>query len=169
MIVQLLSETPAVLSLGKLCKEHGYQWARGQEPRLTKNGKIFAKTDNFVTLVVPGRSSASGSSSSSTSRMQGTTPSESQDPDKTRSDSLASGNRDGTDSDKMERDDQSQAVPEWLQNFPENLEEPQIPVPAHTSQEDSDLERPTKLVEKSKFRKRRFYIHLPKAEIATCA
>ena len=80
--------------------------------------------------------------------MQDTTPSESQDPDKTRSDSLASGNRDGTDSDKMERDDQSQAVPEWLQNFPENLEEPQIPVPAHTSQEDSDLERPTKLVEK---------------------
>ena len=38
--VQLLEETPAVLSLGKLCKDHGYyQWVSGQEPRLTKNGK----------------------------------------------------------------------------------------------------------------------------------
>ena len=84
---------------------------------------------------------ASRSGSSSTSRMQDTTPSESQDPDKTRSDSPASGNRDGTDSDKMDRDYQSQAVPEWLQNFTENLEESEIPVPAHTSQEDSDSER----------------------------
>ena len=36
--VQLLEETPAVLSLGKLCKDHGcsYEWVSGQEPRLTK-------------------------------------------------------------------------------------------------------------------------------------
>ena len=36
--VQLLEETPAVISLGKLCKEHGcsYEWVSGQEPRLTK-------------------------------------------------------------------------------------------------------------------------------------
>ena len=39
--VQLLEETPAVLSLGKLCKDHGYsnEWVSGQEPRLTKEGK----------------------------------------------------------------------------------------------------------------------------------
>ena len=36
--VQLLEETPAVLSLGKLCEEHGYSfvWASGQKPRLIK-------------------------------------------------------------------------------------------------------------------------------------
>ena len=40
--VQLLEETRAVLSLGKLCKDHGYshEWVSGQEPRLTKMGKL---------------------------------------------------------------------------------------------------------------------------------
>ena len=68
--VQLLDETPAVLSLGKLCEDHGYssEWVSGQKkPRLTKAGKsIICKTDNFVPLVVPGLSSNSESVSSST-------------------------------------------------------------------------------------------------------
>ena len=74
--VQLLEETPAVLSPGKLlqsCKDHGYshEWVSGQEPRLTKNGKgIICKTDNFVPLVVPGLSVDSGSSSSPTAPPQ---------------------------------------------------------------------------------------------------
>ena len=69
VIVQLLEETPAVQSPGKLCKDHGYsyEWVSGQEPRLTQNGKsIICKTDNFVPLVVPEFSTNSGSSSSST-------------------------------------------------------------------------------------------------------
>ena len=39
--VMLLDETPAVLSLGKLCEDHGYtyHWTSGQKPHLTKNGK----------------------------------------------------------------------------------------------------------------------------------
>ena len=39
--VMLLEETPAVLSLGKLCEDHGYtyHWTSGQKPHLTKNGK----------------------------------------------------------------------------------------------------------------------------------
>ena len=55
--MQLLEETPAVLSLCKLCKDHGcsFEWVNGQEPRLTHNGKTsICKTDNFVPLVVPG-------------------------------------------------------------------------------------------------------------------
>ena len=71
--VQLLEETPAVLSLGKLCEDHGYSygWVSGQKPRLTKEGKIIiCKTDNFVPLVVPGLSTNSGSFSSSTSPPQ---------------------------------------------------------------------------------------------------
>ena len=66
--VQLLEDTPAVLSLGKLCKDHGYsyEWVSGQEPRSTKNGKsILCKTDNYEPLVVPGLSVNSESSSSS--------------------------------------------------------------------------------------------------------
>ena len=41
--VQLLDETPAVLSLGKLCSEHGcsYEWKNGETPRLTQNGKTI--------------------------------------------------------------------------------------------------------------------------------
>ena len=36
--VQILDDTLAVLSLGKLCEEHGktYEWASGQKPTLLK-------------------------------------------------------------------------------------------------------------------------------------
>ena len=39
--VMLLEDTPAVLSLGKLCEDHGYnyQWTRGQKPHLFQNGR----------------------------------------------------------------------------------------------------------------------------------
>ena len=39
--VMLLQETPAVLSLRKLCEEHGYtyHWKSGQKPHLIKKGK----------------------------------------------------------------------------------------------------------------------------------
>ena len=39
--VQILDDTPAVLSLGKLSAEHGctYEWASGQKPHLTTQGK----------------------------------------------------------------------------------------------------------------------------------
>ena len=72
--VQVLDDTPAVLSLGKLCEEHGYtcEWAGGQNPHLTKDGgEILCKTENFVLLVVLGLSSSSTTSSSSTSSPQG--------------------------------------------------------------------------------------------------
>ena len=68
--VQLLEDTPAVLSQGKLCEEHGetWKWASGQKPHLTKNGKrILCKTENIDTVVVPALSSSSSASSSSTS------------------------------------------------------------------------------------------------------
>ena len=62
--------TPAVLSLGKLCDEHGYsyEWTNGQKPHLIRNGfRIQCNTENFVSVVVPGLSSSS-SAYSSTSR-----------------------------------------------------------------------------------------------------
>ena len=39
--VHILEDTPAVLSLRKLCEHHGYlcEWASGQKPHLTTNGR----------------------------------------------------------------------------------------------------------------------------------
>ena len=68
--VQLLEDTVAVLSLGKSAKNTDTLMSGSavKKPRLTKDGKeIICKTDNFVSLVVPGLSSSSGTSSSSTS------------------------------------------------------------------------------------------------------
>ena len=90
--VQLLEDAPAALSKGKLCEEHGCtrEWANGQKPHLTKDGKtILCKTENVVPVVVPGLSSNSGASSSSTSLPQGS--SRSSDPARFRSDEAVSG------------------------------------------------------------------------------
>ena len=40
LTMKVLEDTPAVLSLGKLCDEHGYsyEWINGQKPHLIKNG-----------------------------------------------------------------------------------------------------------------------------------
>ena len=68
--MKVLEDTPAVLSLGKLCDEHGYsyEWINSQKPHLIKNGiRIICNTENFVPIVVPGLSILS-SGSSSTSR-----------------------------------------------------------------------------------------------------
>ena len=62
-----LENTPAVLSLGKLCDENGYsyEWISGQNTHLIKNGiRIPCNTENFVPIVVPGLSSSSSGSSS---------------------------------------------------------------------------------------------------------
>ena len=65
----LLEETPAVLSLEKLCEEHGYtyHWISGQKPHLTKkNGKrIDCNLSNCVPFVVPGLSASSSSTTPS--------------------------------------------------------------------------------------------------------
>ena len=61
-----LGNTPAVLSLGKLCDENGYsyEWINGRKPHLIKNCiRIQCNTENFVPIVVPGWSASSSSSS----------------------------------------------------------------------------------------------------------
>ena len=50
-------------------------------------------------------------------------------------------------------------LPEWLEEFADNLEDREVPAPAHISQ-DSDSERPTKVASKS--RKHSIYTHFPK-------
>ena len=70
LTMKVLENTPAVLSLGKLCDENGYsyEWINGQKPHLIKNGiRIPCNTENFVPVVVPGLSNSSSGSDSSTS------------------------------------------------------------------------------------------------------
>ena len=67
LTMKVLENTPAVLSLGKLCDENGYsdEWIHGQKPHLIENGiRIPYNTENFVPIVVPGLSSSSSGSSS---------------------------------------------------------------------------------------------------------
>ena len=67
LTMKVLDNTPAVLSLGKLCDENGYsyEWINGQKPHLIKDGiRIPCNTENFVPIVVPGLSSSSSGSSS---------------------------------------------------------------------------------------------------------
>ena len=70
LTMKVLENTPAVLSLGKLCDENGYsyEWNNGQIPHLIRDGiRIICNMENFVPIVVPGLTSSS-SASSSTSR-----------------------------------------------------------------------------------------------------
>ena len=65
LTMKVLEDTPAVLSLGKLCGEHGYSydWITGQKRHLIKDGsRIQCNTENFVPIAVPGLSTSSSSS-----------------------------------------------------------------------------------------------------------
>ena len=67
LTMKVLENTPAVLSLGKLCDENGYsyEWINGQKPHLIKDGiRIICNTENFVPIVVPGLSGSSSGFSS---------------------------------------------------------------------------------------------------------
>ena len=151
--VQLLEDTPAVFSLGKLCKEHDYtyEWPSDRGPRLTQNGnQTLNRTKNFVPLVGPGLSSSSTTASSSTSPPQDL--SVSLDPANTLSNEGSTGNcSEGV------AGHCSEGIPEWVQDFTENLEIAETLAAAEISH-DSDLERPTKVAPKN----HNIYVHFPK-------
>ena len=51
LTMKVLENTPAVLSLGKLCDKNGYsyEWINGQKPHLIKDGiRIIGNTEKFV-------------------------------------------------------------------------------------------------------------------------
>ena len=109
LTMKVLENTPAVLSLGKLCDENGYsyEWINGQKPHLIKNGiRIQCNTENFVPIVVPGLSSSSSSSSHSSTSM---TPSrqEIDHPTSSSSSSSSPTTTASSDSETREREDQS--------------------------------------------------------------
>ena len=72
LTMKVLENTPAVLSPGKLCDEHGYsyEWINGQKPHLIKNGiRVRCNTENFVPIVALGLSTSSSSSLPSSTPM----------------------------------------------------------------------------------------------------
>ena len=169
LTMKVLENTPAVLSLGKLCDENGYsyEWINGQKPHLIKNGiRIICNTENFVPVVVPGlSSSSSGSSSTSRTPMKqesrSSSSSSSSPSSPTVGDLSVREREDATNSDtfpvpvselvddRTEEPVETQAnqipkskekttierrnlsdseIPEWLQEFRENLVDDEIPL-----------------------------------------
>ena len=172
LTLKVLENTPAVLSLGKLCDENGYsyEWVNGQEPHLIKNGiRIICNTENFVPIVVPGLSSSSSRSSStsktllkqeshsssSSSSSSSPTVSEIQIREREDGNSSAISPVQVSDETTIERGNSlNSEIPEWLQEFREILMDDEIPVHggchASSSHEPSLEPTPTRSVDLGK-------------------
>ena len=146
-------------------KKHGYscEWASGQKPHLPKNGKIIQlKTEIFVPqcclrmvfkferkfvfcIVTAGLIEYLSESSNTTklrnSRSSIERPRRSSKNRKTKNISNNQATR-----------SRLRGLPEWLEDFKDNLEDPEVPALANTSH-DSDWERLTKVAT----RKHRIY------------
>ena len=193
LTMRVLEDTPAVLSLRKLCDEHGYSYEliTGQKPHLI---------NNFVPIVVPGLSTSSSSSlPSSTSMTSSTVSSESvarqerEDPCGIDSYPTAGSSKHverqergpcsseiseeqlltkptknpkpnkNTDHDQERRGPCHSDIPEWLQEFRENLVDNRDPEhrDSHaSSSHESSLEH--KPARSSDLGKHSVYTHFPK-------
>ena len=206
LTMKVLENTPAVLSLGKLCDENGYsyEWINGQKPHLIKDGiRIICNTENFVPIVVPGLSSSSSASSSSSrtpmkqeshsSSSSSSSPSsptvseiqireredgynsdispvqvsESVDdrsgkPKETQANKIPKTNKKETTIERRNPCDDSE-IPEWLQEFRENLVDDEIPLQGGShasSSHEASLEPTTK--RREDLGKHSVYTHFPK-------
>ena len=205
LTMKVLENTPAVLSLGKLCDENGYSYERinGQKPHLIKNGiRIPCNTKNFVPIVVPGLSSSSSGSSSTIrtpmkqeSRSSSSSSSSPSSPtvdeiqtreqeDRTESDISpahvsttvddGSGQPDDTQANKTPKPNKKESkkeqseslcseIPEWLQEFRENLVDDESPVHGDShasSSHEVSLEPTTK--RREDLGKHNVHTHFPK-------
>ena len=145
----LLEDTLAVLSLGKLCEDHGYNWTGGQKPHLIKNGrKINCNTANCVPFVFPGLSTSSSSSSSPTSPTSSSreTVTRTEYPASTRSEIISA-----------EVGNSSHDLPEWPEDF--NVDES---VPEHRDASSSSHELLSEPRAKVVSGKHSIFIHFPK-------
>ena len=205
LTMKVLENTPAVLSLGKLCDEnvYSYELINGQKPHLIKDGvRIICNTENFVPIVVPGLSSSSSgsssnlrtplkqeshSSSSSSSSSSSPTVSEIQireREDATNSDTSPvavsnsvddrSGKPDETQANKIQKPNKKETtiergnpldseIPEWLQEFRENLVDDEIPEhgDSHASSSHEASLEPI-LKRREDLGKHSVYTHFPK-------
>ena len=205
LTMKVLDNTPAVLSLGKLCDENGYsyEWINGQKPHLIKDGiRIICNTENFVPIVVPGLSSSSSASSStlrtpmkqeshssSSSSSSPSSPTVGEIPVREREDSPISdispvivsttvdersGRPDIDQANKNPKTNEKEPtiergnpcdseIPEWLQEFRENLVDDEIPEHGDShasSSHEASLEPTTK--RREDLCKHSVYTHFPK-------
>ena len=175
--VKLLEDTPAVLSLGKLCEDHGYSyhWTSGQKPQLIKNGrKTNCKTENCVPIVVPGLSTSSSSSAAPTSptsiSQEAVIPT--QHTASIRSESMSEevrgdSSRGPAETEKPHKNDNEEVrgdplrgLPEWLEEFKENLVDESVP--EHRDTSSSSRESASEPRGKVVSGKRSSFIHFPK-------
>ena len=202
LTMKVLENTPAVLSLGKLCDENGYSYEliNGHKPHLIKDGiRIICNTENFVPIVVPGLSSSSSASSStsktpsrqkshssSSSSASSSSPTVSEIQIREREHGInsatspvqvstsvgdRSGQPDETQANKnpkkkttIERGNPlTSEIPEWLQEFRENLVDDEIPVhgDAHASSSHEVSLEPT-FKRREDLGKHNVHTHFPK-------
>ena len=144
-----LEGTPAVLSLGKLCEDHGYtyHWTSGQKPHLTKNGKrIDCSISNCVPFAVDGLSTSSYTTPTPTSSSSSSQDSVfyvnryTENPVLERSGSTSEEQRGNlqnkpTETENKNKNEKREEVqshllhdlPDWLQEFRENLVDERSP------------------------------------------
>ena len=205
LTMKVLENTPAVLSLGKLCDENGYSypWINGEKPHRVRNGiRIPCNTENLVPIVVPGLSSSSSGSSSTSKTPSGqdslsSSPSSTSSSSPTVSEIQSREREDQTESDispvqvsnsvddRSGRPDDTQAnktpnpnkkettiergnsldseIPEWLQEFWENLVDDEIPLHggSHASSSHGASLEPT-LKRREDLGKHNVHTHFPK-------
>ena len=149
MTVMLIEETPAGLSFGTLCEDHGYtyHWASGQKPHLTKKGKrIDCNISNYVPFVVPGLSTSSSTTPTPTSSSSSSQDSAfdanryTENPVQVRSGSTSeelrgnplpkpteTENKNKNEGREEVQNDLLHDLPDWLQDFIENLVDERSP------------------------------------------
>ena len=159
--VQLLEETT-----------HGYsyEWVSGQKTTVDPKWELYCLQNRPLrtSCRTQGYPPIPGSVSSSTLPPQDSS-SSSSSPVLERSDEMAprkwcrstqkTRNKNQNRDDSRDSDDRLRDLPEWLEEFSDNLEDTEVPAPAHISQ-DSDSERLTKVVSTS--RKHNIYTPFPK-------
>ena len=172
---RLLEDAPAVLSLGKLCEKFGYSyhWMSGQKPH--QEGKnIHCDTSNHVPFVVPGLSTSSSALSTSPTSSSQETVTDTEIPATSRSekaseDSSARGNSwhesaeiesPQKNDDEEFHSDESQGVPDWLQEFKHGLFDKSVP--EHPNASSSSHELPLEPGAKVVSGKDSIFTHFPK-------
>ena len=173
LTAKILENTPAELSLGMLFEHHGYSYecTCRQQPCLIKNGvRIQCSTENYVPIVVLGLSTSSSSSSS----LSGSTSPTSVPQESKSSTSIPASSKDKITDDKgrwnpstldhkVRWNPCSSDIPEWLQEFRENLEDERAPEhgDSHASSSHEPCLEPT-TKRREDLGKRSVYTHFPK-------
>ena len=156
LTVMLLENTPAVLSLGKLCEEfvYSYRWTSGQKPHLIKKGKkIHRDKSKHVPFVVPGLSTSSSTSSTSPTSSSQEPVTDTEIPatrrsEKASEDSSARGNswHESTENENPNKNDDEElqsgelpGVSDWLQEFKHGLFDESVPEHRDASSSSHEL------------------------------